>query len=161
MMRVPITDPMVRYVHERVVRWREWRENHSLNSAIDDVHRIIKRAAKPTGIDHTHFLSALADKFLDSPADSEGDDEFADDTGVENSPDDERSLLAVESNADRSTTTGMRSASPGPSPSPVDRYPKTGTPRFLAEHASEHPSTGGLLLNVSRRERTNARVGRG
>jgi hypothetical protein len=72
MMRDPITDPMVRYVHERVVRWRERRENHSLNSAIDDAHRIIKRAAKRTGIGHAHFLSALADKFLDNPADSEG-----------------------------------------------------------------------------------------
>lgn len=164
----PGIDPMRDHIHEVTQnRAARRRERLSLNArTLDVVHQDMKRIAAASGVSHATLLSELTNKLLaeDSDDADEGDGD------VTNAPDDEADLRAMEDQhlpgestfnpADRSHPT-MKSASPAPRPSPVDRTTGADSPRYLSRHGRATMripnSNDKLLLNVSAREFNAAR----
>jgi hypothetical protein len=149
-------DAMVEWVH-RITHRRHDGDKLALHNAIDDAHAIIKKASEKSGLKHAAFLSALADKALEEMNSADAEDSDAGDEGdgdVKNPEGDAGDLRSMQD---------MKTASPAPSPSPIDRTTGADSPRYLARHASSTakvPGGGNLLLNVSQSEFNRARVGR-
>ena len=55
-------------------------DNFALQSAVDDAHAIIKKAAKKSGVDHASFLSALTDRYFQEQKDNGDGDEDGDES---------------------------------------------------------------------------------